>query len=91
MIHTSVLLRALVLAGVAALTAGAGAGAAPGGATKITHYRVDQDHSNAYEFWRRLGSPIAPDDSAYAQLLKASELATLEPSAVLQLHGGAGK
>jgi xylan 1,4-beta-xylosidase len=60
------------------------------GATKITHYRVDLDHSNAYEFWRRLGSPIAPDDSAYAQLLKASELATLEPSAVLQLHGGAG-
>jgi xylan 1,4-beta-xylosidase len=60
------------------------------GAAKITHYRVDREHSNAYELWQRLGSPIAPDDNVYAQLLKASELATLEPSAVLRLNGGTG-
>jgi xylan 1,4-beta-xylosidase len=60
------------------------------GAAHITHYRVDQDHSNAYELWRRLGAPIAPDDGVYAQLLKAGELTTLEPSAALPLHGGAG-
>jgi len=60
------------------------------GAAQITHYRVDQDHSNAYELWRRLGSPIAPDDGMYGQLLKAGELATVGPPAALQLHGGSG-
>jgi xylan 1,4-beta-xylosidase len=59
------------------------------GAAHITHYRIDEFNSNAYALWTRLGSPVAPDDAVYAQLLQASELATLADTPV-QLHRGAG-
>ncbi|HET7538103.1 MAG TPA: beta-xylosidase [Candidatus Didemnitutus sp.] len=45
--------------------------------TKLTHYRIDQNHSNPYGEWLRMGSPIAPDPKQYAALQKASDLATL--------------
>lgn len=67
-----------------------GLGHASGAAT-LTHYRIDQDHSNAYALWQRLGSPIAPNEEVYAQLLKASELAVLNDSTAVSLHRGAGK
>jgi xylan 1,4-beta-xylosidase len=44
---------------------------------QITHYRVDEHHSNAYDEWRRMGSPIAPNERQYRQLQEASKLATL--------------
>jgi xylan 1,4-beta-xylosidase len=44
---------------------------------KLTHYRVDANHSNAYDEWRRMGSPIAPDQRQYRRLQEASDLATL--------------
>lgn len=47
---------------------------------KFTHYRIDQNHSNAYAEWQRLGSPIAPNEKQYAQLERASDLATLTDS-----------
>ena len=43
----------------------------------ITHYRVDEHHSNAYDAWRRMGSPIAPTERQYRQLQEASNLAKL--------------
>jgi xylan 1,4-beta-xylosidase len=43
----------------------------------VTHYRVDDGHSNAYASWRRMGAPIAPNAAQYAELLKASELTAL--------------
>jgi xylan 1,4-beta-xylosidase len=45
---------------------------------KLTHYRIDEHHSNAYAEWRRMGSPIAPDRKQYAELEQAGELATLD-------------
>jgi xylan 1,4-beta-xylosidase len=44
---------------------------------KLTHHRIDQDHSNAYAAWLRLGSPVAPDAKQYAALEQAGNLATL--------------
>jgi len=44
---------------------------------KLTHYRVDEHHSNAYDEWRRMGSPIAPNERQYRQLQEASNLARL--------------
>ena len=41
---------------------------------QLRHYRVDQDHSNAYSEWLRMGSPIAPNREQYAQLQQAAEL-----------------
>ena len=54
----------------------AGLPANPGG-LRVTHYRIDQQHSNAYAAWVRQGSPIAPDAAQYAALQKAAELARL--------------
>src|SRR6185295_19067488 len=28
----------------------------------LTHYRIDENHSNAYAEWKRMGSPIAPNE-----------------------------
>ncbi len=44
---------------------------------KLTHYRIDQQHSNSYAEWLRLGSPVAPNEKQYAQLEKASALTAL--------------
>ncbi len=48
--------------------------AALGAQAKLSHYRVDQEHGNAYARWLRMGSPPAPDREQYARLLQASEL-----------------
>jgi xylan 1,4-beta-xylosidase len=58
--------------------------------TQITHYRVDEHHSNAYDEWRRMGSPIAPNEGQYRQLEEASKLARLAATpATLPLEKGA--
>ena len=47
----------------------------------LTHYRIDEDHSNPYGAWKRMGSPIAPTRPQYEALEAASKLARLvEPS-----------
>jgi xylan 1,4-beta-xylosidase len=57
----------------------------------LTHYRIDQTHSNAFTVWRRLGSPTAVDEMQYAQLQKAGQLAALseKPVRVVMLNGAA--
>ena len=47
------------------------------GQVKITHYRIDQDHSNAFTAWKTMGSPQDPTPAQYARLEKAGQLATL--------------
>jgi xylan 1,4-beta-xylosidase len=44
---------------------------------KLTHYRIDRDHSNSYAAWLAMGSPIAPSDAQREILLKAAQLALL--------------
>jgi len=44
---------------------------------KLTHTRIDQQHSNAYAEWLRMGSPVAPNEAQYAQLEKSSALTPL--------------
>jgi xylan 1,4-beta-xylosidase len=53
------------------------------GSAKLEHYRIDQDHSNAYAAWRRMDSPQPPNPEQYAQLEKAGHLTLLtDPSTV---------
>lgn len=47
------------------------------GRPSVTEYRVDHQHSNAYEAWKAMGSPQPPDPKQYAQLEKAGQLAAL--------------
>jgi xylan 1,4-beta-xylosidase len=65
----------------------AGLGPVSGPAT-LTHYRIDQDHSNSYTAWKRLGSPIAPNDDQYVQLEKAGKLALLGPAEKVRIEDG---
>jgi xylan 1,4-beta-xylosidase len=46
---------------------------------KVTHYRIDKTHSNAYTKWVSLGSPQKPTEEQLVALKKAAELDMLEP------------
>jgi xylan 1,4-beta-xylosidase len=57
----------------------------PEGVSEATleHFRIDEEHSNAFTAWKRMGSPQPPTAEQYAQLQKAGKLAELEgPRAV---------
>jgi xylan 1,4-beta-xylosidase len=43
----------------------------------LHHYRIDNEHSNAFEAWKSMGSPQAPSAEQYAALEQASQLALL--------------
>lgn len=49
--------------------------------TRVTHYRVDREHSNSYAAWLEMGSPIAPTRPQRAALIEASGLKTLDDQA----------
>jgi xylan 1,4-beta-xylosidase len=40
----------------------------------LTHYRIDDEHSNSYELWKKMGSPQAPTALQIAALEKAGQL-----------------
>ena len=66
----------------------------PAGVTqvKLVHYRVDEDHSNAFTVWKKLGSPGTPNRQQYTQLEAASTLATLaDAPATAAVDGGVAK
>ena len=48
------------------------------GIPAVTHYRIDQQHSNSYAAWQRMGSPIAPDKASYDTLRAAAQLSALD-------------
>jgi xylan 1,4-beta-xylosidase len=58
---------------------------------RLTHYRVDEFHSNPYDAWRRMNSPLAPNQRQYGQLQEASNLAKLSdaPATVRVEQGSA--
>ncbi|MCF0060053.1 beta-xylosidase [Dyadobacter chenwenxiniae] len=44
---------------------------------QVQHYRIDQEHSNAYEVWKKMGSPQKPTAEQIATLESAGQLQTL--------------
>jgi xylan 1,4-beta-xylosidase len=54
--------------------AGLPAGSGP---VMLEHFRIDRDHSNAFEAWRRMGSPQQPTPEQRADLERASDLTLL--------------
>jgi xylan 1,4-beta-xylosidase len=57
---------------------------------RFQHFRIDQEHSNVFAAWQRLGSPQAPNDEQYAALQKAAQLRTVEaPDSIRIEKGGA--
>ena len=55
---------------------------------QVAHYRIDEDHSNSFSAWKRMGSPQQPTAEQYAELETASHLATLSAPAVLAVASG---
>jgi xylan 1,4-beta-xylosidase len=45
---------------------------------QLHHYRVDNEHSNSYEVWKKMGSPQSPTPEQYAKLEHAGQLELLE-------------
>src|SRR5579884_3079336 len=50
----------------------------PVGRRLLTHYRIDQNRSNAYTAWKQMGSPQHPTPEQYTQLANAGQLQLLE-------------
>ena len=59
-----------------------------GQSAEVTHQRVDATHSNAYEAWKRMGSPQPPTKAQYQQLERAGQLQPLEPSRHVKIEDG---
>ena len=58
------------------------------GDAKLRHFRIDEDHSNAFAVWKRMGSPQQPTPEQYAQLEKAGQLAALGASEGVRIESG---
>jgi xylan 1,4-beta-xylosidase len=41
---------------------------------KVTQYRIDSEHSNSYEVWKKMGSPQNPTAAQVSELEKAGQL-----------------
>jgi xylan 1,4-beta-xylosidase len=60
----------------------------PKGRVQLSHYRVDADHSNSYEAWKKMGSPQNPSAEQYARLERAGRLELLNSPERLQTSNG---
>jgi xylan 1,4-beta-xylosidase len=61
------------------------------GEARIWHHRIDREHSNAFERWKRMGSPQDPSPGQYAQLEKAGQLATLDDPTIAPVENHAAQ
>lgn len=55
----------------------------------LRHFRIDAQHSNAYEAWKGLGSPPHPTPAQYAALKASGGLALLAAPSTVRLENGA--
>lgn len=55
---------------------------------ELTHYRVDQTHSNSFEKWKDLGSPQHPNEEEYSEITTASKLSTITPNQTVAIKDG---
>jgi|GEM_PF-92034 len=61
------------------------------GPVKVTEYRIDENHSNAFTAWKKMGSPPSPSPSPeqYAELQKRGQLE--QAGTPYQINVDAGK
>jgi xylan 1,4-beta-xylosidase len=50
----------------------------PGGTATLSHFRMDESHSNAFAVWKAMGSPQQIDGDDYRRLELAGQLAKIE-------------
>jgi len=55
---------------------------------RLIQYRIDDEHSNSYEVWRKMGSPQGPTPRQIAELEKAGHLQTIPHSGKIKVASG---
>jgi xylan 1,4-beta-xylosidase len=60
----------------------------PPGRLLLHHYRIDSEHSNSYEAWKKMGSPQAPTGEQYRQLERAGQLQLMEAPQWIRVGNG---
>ncbi len=60
----------------------------PDGEATMTHYRIDQTHSNAYALWKKMGSPQSPTQTQYQRLEEAGGLQMLDQPSRVEIAAG---
>ena len=55
----------------------------------LTHYRIDQEHSNSFTTWKKMGSPQDPTPEQYAALEKAGQLEMIGSPQWVTIKNGA--
>jgi xylan 1,4-beta-xylosidase len=59
------------------------------GDAKLTRYLIDADHSNSYQAWLRMGSPLPLSEPQFSELEKAGQLEMVgQPEKVRVENGG---
>jgi Glycosyl hydrolases family 39. len=58
------------------------------GDAKLEHFRIDEDHSNAFAAWKKMGSPQQPTPEQYAQLEKAGQLTAMGREESVRIENG---
>jgi xylan 1,4-beta-xylosidase len=58
------------------------------GPVLMQHHRIDREHSNAFEAWKRMGSPQHPTAAEVAGLKRSAQLQTISSPRWLRLRGG---
>jgi xylan 1,4-beta-xylosidase len=58
------------------------------GEAKLEHFRIDEEHSNGFSAWKRMGAPQDPTPDQYATLQNAGQLAALGPVETVKVENG---
>jgi xylan 1,4-beta-xylosidase len=53
----------------------------------VTEFRIDNEHSNSYEVWKKMGSPQSPTTEQIAVLEKAGQLQMMNKPATMKTNG----
>jgi xylan 1,4-beta-xylosidase len=60
----------------------------PDGEYKLTHFRIDADHSNSYTAWKSAGAPQNPTEDQLATIKSRQGLEELEPPKTVRATSG---
>ncbi|HEY4415944.1 MAG TPA: beta-xylosidase [Verrucomicrobiae bacterium] len=58
------------------------------GDAKLTEYRIDADHSNAYALWLKMGLPVPLSAQQFSELEQAGQLAAMPSSKPITVTNG---
>ncbi len=57
-------------------------------AVRVRHFRIDDEHSNAFTAWKAMNAPMPITPAQAKSLQQAGQLAELEPAQLRQLNEG---